>query len=403
MTTLLPTPKWEDNPHQTNTPKKIAILWDGQLWQMSALAAQQMWHEVCSFWQVGKKSPAGQVWEYIDVTYKETKETVDKIISWWADVVTTEWENIPWRLAQAIEKAGIKMYPNSNVLKIIQHRATEKQAAIDAGYKTTPFIWEINSIPDLRKAFNELGEWFLKTANGWYDWKGQVKIESQDDIDNYIQEIARGEEPEFGDIDRIYEQKMNFDYEISVIVARRPGWDMITFEPAHNIHENKILVKSVIPAVDSETIQGKIDQDLVNKAKKAAEDIAKHMDVVWVFAVEMFVKDGEIFINEMAPRPHNSGHGTIESYNLSQYHAHIMAILDEDFGKLELESGSVMENDMGNDIKSMPKRDNNGEHKIHTDGSTNHYDYGKWFWNPDGYYPDGRKMGHKTKKVSLNK
>lgn len=403
MTTLLPIPESEHNPNKTDKPKRIAILGDGQLWQMSALAAKQMWHEVCSFWQVGEHSPAGQVWEYIDVSYEEIKKTVDKILAWWADVVTTEWENIPWKLAEAIEEEGIKMYPNSRVLKIIQHRTTEKQAARDAGHNTTKFVWEINNISELRAAYKSLGTWFLKTANGWYDGKGQVKIESIQDIDNFIPKIARWNEPELGSIDRIYEQELGFDYEISVIVGRRPRWETIVYEPAHNMHKNGILVESHIPAINSESIQWKINQDLVNKAKKAAEDIATHMDVVWVIAVEMFVKDGEIFINEMAPRPHNSGHGTIESYNLSQFHAHIKAITDEDFWELRLESKSVMKNDMGNDIKDMPKRDKDGKHKIITVWGVRYYDYGKWIWVPERDYPKGRKMGHSTRTISLKK
>lgn len=293
------------------------------------------------------------------------------------------------------------MYPNSRVLDIIQHRASEKEAVIDAGYSTTDFAKDIDSEDALRAAFKTFWKWRLKTAREWYDGKGQEKIETEADIDTFLAKVSAWKEKHLGQIERIFEQHVDFDFELSVIVARRPGWQSVTFEPAHNIHVDWILDQSIIPAIDSNTIQGKINQEIADKAKKAAQDITEKMWIVWLLAVEMFVKDGELIINEVAPRPHNSRHGTIESYNMSQYHDHIMAILDLYFDELVLESGSELRNHMGNAIKEIPERNVNGNFCVIEVEDRNHYDYGKWINNIDGDSSSTRKCGHKMKKVPL--
>ncbi len=371
---------------------RIAILWDWQLGALTAQSAQKMGHDTMIFWVDAINSPAAQVSEQTAIAYNDIKTTVESILSWNPDVVTIEWENIPVDIIKAIEEKWITIYPNSRVLEIIQHRKTEKEAIVQAWASVAEYVWEINSEDDLINAFTNLWPGILKTAKGGYDSKWQISINSLEDIAKIISNLKDGER--LWEIDRIYEKREDFEYELSVIIARRQGGEMCTFEPAHNVHKDWILETSTIPANKSNIT---IDDKTIKEAKRIAEEITEKMWVVWLLTVEMFVmKDGTIKVNELAPRPHNSGHGTIESYTMSQYDTLVEAITDEDFWELRLIQSTILTNLLGNDIKKIPDRNKNGEFKIiqSDDGNNLYYDYGKWINNPNGDYPSGRKMGH---------
>lgn len=299
------------------------------------------------------------------------------------------------------------MYPSSKVLWTIQHRATEKEAVISSGNKTVEFERDISSQDALWKAFEKYWPWIIKTAREWYDGKWQFRVNSPEDISAFIQLVRDGKEKPFWEIDRIYEQLVDFDYEIAVTIARNPRGETMIFEPSHNTHKNGILDTSFIPAIHSIPLQGKINQDVVDRSKQIAESVATSMDIVWEVTIEMFVtKDGDILVNELAPRPHNSAHWTIESYDISQYHALVMAILDEDLWENTLTSGTYLKNMMGNDISFIPGRLSWDwySHTFFDSGiPTSYYDYGKWKWVEDGNFPEWRKMGHMTKMVSIKK
>lgn len=368
---------------------RIAILWDWQLWALSALAAQEKWHETMIFWAAWTNSPAAQVSPSIDVTYKDTIETVHQIMGWEADVVTTEWENIPIELILAIEEAWITMYPNSKVLDIIQDRKTEKEAIKNAWEEVVDYITWVNNIHSLQRAFDKLWAGILKTRKEGYDGKWQVSINSQEDINKLLKENDK-----FWLADRIFEKKEDLYCELSVVVSRRPWGQTRVYEPAHNIHENWILKESIIPATQSNI---SISAETINKAKEIAENITNEMWVVWLLAVEMFVlKDWTIKINEVAPRPHNSGHWTIESYNFSQYHSHITAILDEDFEELELLKKSHLYNLLWNEIDSLPRNEDWSWYRYYkwwdSEKQVDVYYYVYWKWYGD--LPKWRKMWH---------
>ena len=361
---------------------KIAILWDGQLWALTAITAQNLWYEVKVFWAVWKNAPAAQVAPYTQIDY--TEKTISKIINYKPDVVTSEWENIPVNLLEKLEENGITVAPNSKIMKIVQDRRNEKQAVIKAWEKVVNYM-EVDSLEDLEQAFKKFWIWILKTAKDGYDGKWQYKISNLDDIKNFNIHF---------DIPYIYEQNENFDYEISVMVARNKK-DILVYEPNYNIHKNWILIKSVLPAKASIDIDNKILED----AKKIAQNIANYLDIVWLLCVEMFVhKNGDIKVNELAPRPHNSYHHSIESYNISQYEALIKALSWEKFWELQLKRPSTLTNLLWNDIKNIPNRKQDMWFSITNDESIVYYDYGKWKGlSNDIDYPSKRKMGHKVK------
>jgi len=391
---------------------KIAILGDGQLGQLTALAAQEMWHETMVFWDVWPDSPAGQVSPYTQIQIKEKfnpeiiSASVWKVLEFDPDVTTIEWENVPANFADATEKTGITMRPGAWILKAIQDRKTEKETVRNAWFSTVEFE-DILSEEDLREAYIDLGPWIIKTRREGYDGKGQFRVENNDDINRFIMLVKSGTERPFWEIGRIYEQLVDFDYEISVTVLRNPRWQMTTFEPAHNTHKNGILDTSFIPAIHSIPLQGRITQDVVDEAKTIAQWIAEHMWLVWEFTVEMFVVIGKdwkprLIVNEIAPRPHNSGHGTIESYsNINQYSGLIMAILDQDLlESADLEAHTYLKNMMWNDISFIPGRMSQewqGQTTYDSWITTTYYDYGKGKWLKDGNFPEWRKMGHMTK------
>jgi 5-(carboxyamino)imidazole ribonucleotide synthase len=195
-------------------------------------------------------------------------------------------------------------------------------------------------------------------------------------------------------MDYIYEQKEDFEYEISVIVARNKNWEVLIYEPTHNIHENGILRKSTIPAQNSNIA---INANIIKKSKSIAKNIAEQMWVIWLLCIEMFVlKDWTIKVNELAPRPHNSWHHTIESYNISQYEALIKAITWTTFWELKLIRKSVLTNLLWNEIKTMPKRKKDKWFCIIKEWNIIWYDYGKDKDLPDSNLPKWRKMWHKV-------
>lgn len=355
---------------------KIWILWDWQLWQLTALEAQSMWIETIVYWNEWEGSPAWQVSRILWADwYYNRSINVDAFISEKPDVVTMEWENVPIQLLNTLNARWLNIKPNSWVFHLIQNRLTEKQAVIDAWASTTSFK-EIKDIQDLKYAHFELWEWILKTARDGYDWKWQVRIYSENDIEKAIETLSWKE--------LIYEKIVDYKMEISVIVWRRVSWWMLAFEPAENIHNDWILRTTITPA--------RIDKQIAKQAKKVAMDIAESMWIEWLLAVEMFVLDNwSILINELAPRPHNSWHPTIESYNISQYNVLIKAILDEDFWKLELLKSTRMDNLLWEDINLIPWRDsNNPKQQITEMWKQIFYDY----WKKQT--KDWRKMWHVT-------
>ncbi|WP_027410386.1 5-(carboxyamino)imidazole ribonucleotide synthase [Anoxybacteroides tepidamans] len=307
----------------------IGIIGGGQLGRMMAISAKEMGFRVAVLDPV-PDSPCGQVAD-IEITGEYSDlEAIQKLASV-SDVITYEFENIDaialdWLVEHSYVPQGSKL------LSITQDRGTEKQAITAAGLPVAPYI-EVESSEELFKAVDTIGfPCVLKTCRGGYDGKGQFVIRSQKDVQSALSLLQSGR--------CVLEGWVSFDKEISVIVVRNGWGDTRVFPVAENIHVDNILHKTIVPA--------RISSDVAQKAVQYAKTLAEHFELVGTLAVEMFLtKDGDIYINELAPRPHNSGHYTINACATSQFQQHIRAVCNWPLGSTELLKPAVMVNILG--------------------------------------------------------
>ncbi|WP_262694025.1 5-(carboxyamino)imidazole ribonucleotide synthase [Kordiimonas aquimaris] len=348
-----------------NPGGSIGILGGGQLGRMQALAAAQLGYRVHVFCP-DKASPAFDVaFASTVATYEDEEALVNFARS--VDVVTYEFENVPARTAQIVAENTL-LRPGAYALEVTQDRLVEKTFLNDAGMKTAPFqMFETEE--ELKDAYKKIGRPAVaKTRQFGYDGKGQKMIKVAKDIEN-VMGVTKG-------APSILEGFVQFDREISVVVARSASGDVAAYPVSENIHTNHIL--------DTTTIPAKINQVVEAKAKVMATKIANALEYVGVLAVEMFVTDAtnEIIVNEMAPRVHNSGHWTMDGAMTSQFEQHIRAICDLPLGPTDALGAVRMKNLLGNDILDY-------EQYLKDPNATFHH-YGK---NEPRV---GRKMGHVT-------
>ena len=250
-----------------------------------------------------------------------------------ADVLTYEFENVDAdSVSSAAELAPV--HPSPYVLRTAQHRLHEKNALLKAGISVAPFR-EVGSLGDLREAAGELGyPMVLKTATQGYDGKGQVIITRVEDLEQSYESLSAR------DTELIVEQFVPFTMEISTICARTADGKTATFPPSENIHRNHILDISIVPA--------RIPESVIENARQLAADIAVQLDVVGLIAVEMFItKENEILVNELAPRPHNSGHYTMDGCDTSQFEQLVRVLAGMPIAEPKLHSPTVMVNLLG--------------------------------------------------------
>ncbi len=260
-----------------------------------------------------------------------------------SDVVTYEFENVDVEAAKYIESHG-KLPQGVKALEITQDRAKEKQLMKDLGLPVPAFsiVRDGAQCEDVLR--NVALPVVIKTCRGGYDGKGQLKLESAADIPAAIR---------FADKNApcIIETWVTFDKEISVIFTRTAIGEMEFFPIAENVHKDHILYQTTVRA----TIAGGIQE----KAYQAATVLADQMNIVGTFAIEMFVAGDDFYVNEMAPRPHNSGHYTIEACTISQFAQHIRAICGLPLVPVELIKPARMINILGEDLEAiqqaMPK------------------------------------------------
>lgn len=254
-----------------------------------------------------------------------------------SDVITYEFENIDYDgLKELMTKANIPQ--GAELIRITQNRVFEKEALTKAGVKVAPYK-VIRTEEELKAGISEIGlPAVLKTATGGYDGKGQFVLKEAEQASEAAALLQHG--------DCVLEQWLSFEKEISVIVTRNPEGETTYFPPAENIHINNILHESIVPA--------RISPETEQAAKKAADQIASSLSLVGTLAVEMFVtEDGGIFINELAPRPHNSGHYTIEACGISQFGQHIRAVCNWPLKGTELLKPAVMVNVLGQHVEGV--------------------------------------------------
>jgi len=317
-------------PFQTVPPGgTIGMLGGGQLGRMFAIAAAQLGYRIIVF-SDRADCPAASVSHQSIVGELTDRERLDELAAQ-CDVVTLEFENLPVD-AVAYLASKVAVYPTPEVLRISQDRRLEKQAFADAGLAVTPFR-VVNDHGDLRAAINELGlPVVLKTARDGYDGKGQWKIDHADETN--LQQLV---------IDRpmIAEAWITHQRELSVIVARTHDGSCATYPAFENHHRNHILDVSFCPS----RIAPETEQEATNLAIAAAETIS----LVGLMCIEMFQDTaGQLMINEVAPRPHNSGHLSIEACNTSQFEQQVRVVCGLPLGDTSLRvPAAAMVNLMG--------------------------------------------------------
>lgn len=344
----------------------LGMLGGGQLGRMFTIAARTMGYEVVVL-DPDKESPAGKLaTTHICADYAD--QAALKKMANSCDAVTTEFENVPASTLEALAKNG-PVRPGAKAVTIAQDRIHEKNFLRDSGFSTAPFA-VIQSFADLQRGISEIGTpAILKVSRFGYDGKGQFGINAESDIEK-AWESLQGEAC-------VLEQRMPLDIEVSVVLARGIEGEVLTYPVSENIHEGGILDVSVVPA--------RIDKALEEKVISMAKEIATALDYVGVMAVEFFISNGELLVNEIAPRPHNSGHYTLDACLTDQFEQQVRAVCGLPLGETTLLSPVVMINMLG-DIwhnGKEPKWQILLDHpnvKLHL--------YGKREARP------GRKMGH---------
>ncbi len=345
----------------------IGVMGGGQLGRMFAIAARRMGYRVHTF-SPDENGSAAQFSDCATAADYGDKDAVRRFAGG-IDLLTFEFENIPTEtIAWAAESRVVR--PRGEVLHIAQNRLREKEFLAGAGFSVAPFR-RVRNASDLTSALEAIGRpAILKGGAFGYDGKGQDRIEAGDDAAALWAE--RREEC-------VLEGMVEFEREISVIVARGPAGATGVFPVCENIHRNHILDVTLAPA--------RIAPPVESAARELACAVAEKLDLVGLLAVEMFLRnDGELIINELAPRPHNSGHWTIEGCATSQFEQHVRAVCGMPLGATDLLRPAAMVNLLG-DVWS------DGEPNwpaALSETNVHLHLYGKHQPRP------GRKMGHLT-------
>ncbi|MEC0227316.1 5-(carboxyamino)imidazole ribonucleotide synthase [Paenibacillus alba] len=315
----------------------IGVLGGGQLGRMLALAGRNMGYRFVTL-DPTEDAPCGQVAdEQIQADFDDV-EAARKLAAR-SDVITYEFENVDAHVTNILMNESY-VPQGSELLYTTQHRLREKRAIEAAGVPVAPYA-EIGSAAELGEAVVRFGTpCVLKTATGGYDGKGQWVIRSLDEVEEAYETLSRAK------TELVLEQFIHFDKELSVIAARSPRGEVKAFPAAENIHVHNILHQSIVPA--------RIPAEVQQEAEQLAIRIAESLGVIGLIAVELFLtKDGQLYVNELAPRPHNSGHYTMEACRTSQFEQHVRAICNLPLGSTELLIPVVMVNLLGEHIEPL--------------------------------------------------
>ena len=340
--------------------KRLGIVGSGQLCSFLCMAAKKLKISTTVFTD-DKDGPAQNFCDYFIYSKYDDKKKIREFIEN-TDIVTYEFENIPVEFLKLIEKER-PVLPSPDINKIAQNRKLEKTFVNELGIKTTDWAY-IKSAEDIKKNQNLLPG-ILKSNTLGYDGKGQFVLNSLDDVKKDWCFTA----------DYILEKKVNLKKEISVVITRFKDGTLSFYEPIENEHRNQILFKSKIPA----NISKKIYEQAISNAKKISEEL----NYIGVLTVEYFITEkDELLVNELAPRFHNSGHLTIDAFNISQFQKHVLSVMDlgsKPIGKI---SNAEMYNILGSEILDYRKKT---------------FKKNEFFYDYLKKEPrEGRKMGHIT-------
>ena len=346
----------------------IGVLGSGQLGRMFAIAARRMGYRVHTF-SPDEDTPTGQV---ADLEITASYDDLDAVRSFASKVsaVTFEFENVPAATAAAAAECA-PVRPSGEVLHITQHRLREKTFLAKSALPVTPFR-RVDSVASLQEALTEFGfPAVLKSAGFGYDGKGQYTIHRADELQKAWEAV--------GEQEAVLEAFIDFERELSVVAARCENGQFVHYGVVENRHRNHILDVTIAPA----SVGPSVEQDAV----EIARTILEKLDVVGVLCVEFFLrKNGTLLVNELAPRPHNSGHFTFDASVTSQFEQQLRAVCGLPLGSVEQLAPAAMANILGDlwepnepdwaAAASVPNV------KLHL--------YGKLSARP------GRKMGHLT-------
>ena len=339
---------------------------------MFALDAKRMGYRVITL-DPQEHSPCGQVADEQIVAAYDDLPAIEEL-GRRSDVITYEFENINVGSVRRLESLAHRVTPGSSVLHVTQNRLLEKQLVRDAGLATTEFA-RVSNEAELAGAAERIGfPAVLKTVHGGYDGKGQWEVASFEQAQDALAAA--------GGVELIFEKLVALACELSVIATRNASDDIVAYPLAENTHDRGILVTTVAPA--------RVDVPTAEKAHEMAAILGRRLGIVGTYCVEFFLSTGgELLVNEIAPRPHNSGHYTIDVTPCSQYEQHVRAICDLPLSPPRMLANAVMMNILG---------DGTGDHlagvpELLADPSIVLHVYGK------RHAVARRKMGHFTMLV----
>ncbi|WP_428408856.1 5-(carboxyamino)imidazole ribonucleotide synthase [Hyphococcus sp.] len=350
----------------------IGILGGGQLGRMLATAAAELGlrtHILCPDDRAPAYDAASEhtVAGYLD-------EPALAAFAKSVDAVTYEFENVPVEAVEFLTNLGVAVRPGAKALETAQDRLIEKQFANSIGAKTAAFH-PVDDLASLKEGLEKVGRpAILKTRRLGYDGKGQTRITAEDsNLSGAYEKAIEFAWAEVGAAPSILEGFVPFTREISIIGARGADGDVKMYDPPENVHRNGILKTSTVPA--------KVTAATIDKARKVTCDMLEALDYVGVIGVEFFVLDnGDVIVNEYAPRVHNSGHWTQDGCAVSQFEQHIRAVAGWPLGDPARHSNAIMENLIGDEVNEWRALAAEPQAGVHL--------YGKREARP------GRKMGH---------
>lgn len=356
----------------------VGVLGGGQLGRMLSLEARKMGFHILA-WTGGDRSGAASTADRIIDKPFEDEDALDEFTSS-VEVATIEFENLPIGTLKKVEER-IPLRPGCHPVSICQHREKEKKFLTENGFGCANFVLA-HDLVSFTKGLSQINSpSIVKTAEFGYDGKGQLRLPKQPSAE----EIGQAWN-EFDGGRVVIEECITLESEMSVLVARTPEGKIVNYDPVENIHRNHILDLSIVPA--------RIPQDYLNLACETASEIADCLNYVGLLAVEFFVSsDGRLIVNEIAPRPHNSGHHTINACHTSQFEQQVRAVSGFPLGSSKLLSPVIMMNLLG-DLWQDSLTPPDWKNILGIKGISLHL-YGKRKACP------GRKMGHVTIMADL--
>lgn len=308
-------------------PATLGMLGGGQLGRFFVIAAREMGYRVAVLDPDGA-SPAGKIADLHIVAAYDDADALERLAGQCA-AVTTEFENVPADTLAFLSKC-VPVRPGAEAVRICQNRSAEKAFLKRHGFPHAPYA-DIASEDDLKNANAGLFPGILKVARFGYDGKGQARVASREEA--IAAWAGLRHEP------CVLEAQLKLDYEVSVVLARDAAGRARCFPVAENCHRNGILDVSLVPARTTGCLAG--------NAEEIAEGIAQKMDYVGTLGVEFFVVHGQLYVNEMAPRPHNSGHYTLDACTTNQFEQQVRALCGLPLGDARAHSAAAMVNLLG--------------------------------------------------------